>query len=283
MKILIGITTKNRASILPKAIESALNQTCYHKEVWVFDDASEDDTFLLKNQFPEVKWFFSKDPKGLVWARNFFMKQEGFDYFCSLDDDAWFVRNDAILEAIEGFNEDIGVIGFEMLTPDEPNQKNEFIGFKESNNFIGCGHVINLKAAKQIGYYIENPGFYGVEEKDFCIRLIDAGYKIFTFKGMYIWHDKTMIARNLPKQHRSGVCNDLVFTYRRTPFIFLIPALGIKALKHLKFSTEYRKVSLTLPCIQGIVDFLKWLMKEKTNRKAVSMKAFKSFIRIRNN
>ena len=100
-KILIGITSKNRASILPKAINSALEQSYVNKEVWVFDDASTDETALLKERFPNVKWFFSKEPKGLVWARNFFMKQKGFDYFCSLDDDAWFISKDTIQKNID--------------------------------------------------------------------------------------------------------------------------------------------------------------------------------------
>ena len=37
MKVCIGITTKNRADILSKSIESALSQSYPNKEVVVFD------------------------------------------------------------------------------------------------------------------------------------------------------------------------------------------------------------------------------------------------------
>ena len=77
MKVLIGITSKNREKILPKAIESALSQTYPHKEVWVFDDASTDNTRSLAITYPNVKWIFSEEPKGYVYARNLFMRAEG--------------------------------------------------------------------------------------------------------------------------------------------------------------------------------------------------------------
>ena len=61
---------------------------------------------------------------------------------------------------------------------------------------------------------VSDPGYYGSEEKDLSIRLVDKGYRVVFYKGVYVWHDKTSVARNLNKQHRSGVCNDLVFLFR---------------------------------------------------------------------
>lgn len=282
MRVLIGITSKNRVSILPKAIESSLNQSYSHKDIWVYDDASTDATITLKNNYPEINWIFSDIAHGYLYARNLFMKKEGYDYFCSLDDDAWFINNSAIQKALEYMNSNpnIGALGFDMLSPDAPDQNTANSHFIESNNFIGCGHIINLKAAKKIGYYTPNPGFYGGEEKDFCIRLINSGYKIITYKGMYVWHDKTVIARNLSKQHQSGVCNDLVFTYRRAPLVILIPAIFVKIYKHLSFSIRYKKEKLLTPCLNGLKDFFKWLLTKKTQREAVSLRAFSSYLEL---
>lgn len=282
MKVLIGITSKNRAPILPKAIDSALRQTHQEKEIWVYDDASTDSTKSLQNSYQHINWIFSDTPFGYLHARNLFMKKPGFNYFCSLDDDAWFIKDDSIEKAISFMqnNPDVGVVGFDMLSPDAPEKKTDKPFFKETNNFIGCGHIVNLTAAEEVGYYTRNPGFYGGEEKDLCIKLIDAGYRIMTYKGEYVWHDKTMVARDLKKQHQSGVCNDLVFTYRRAPLSILLPALPIKLFKHLKFSIRYKKEQLVRPCLLGIVDFFKWLATEKTNRKAVSRTAFHKFINL---
>jgi GT2 family glycosyltransferase len=145
----------------------------------------------------------------------------------------------------------------------------------------GCGHIIRLIAAKEINFYTPNPGFYGTEEKDLSIRLVDKGYKVVFYKGVYVWHDKTPIARDLNKQHRSGVCNDLVFSYRRTPALFLWPTLILQIAKHLKFALTYKHHNFIPACKQGVNDFLKWLVTKETDRKAVSMAGFIKFIKAR--
>jgi glycosyltransferase involved in cell wall biosynthesis len=280
MKVLIGITSKNRAAILPKAITSALNQTYQNKEVWVFDDASIDDTAKLQESFPQVRWIISENPKGLVFARNLFMKTPGFDLFCSLDDDAWFINSDSLSKGVKVLEKDptIGALGFDMLSPDCPNPKKTDVYVKASNNFIGCGHMIRLIAAKEINFYTPNPGFYGTEEKDLSIRLVDKGYKVVSYKGVYVWHDKTPIARDLNKQHRSGVCNDLVFCYRRAPGVFLVPTIFWKIYKHLIFAIKNK---FFLQTILGFRDFIGWLITSKTYRKQVSIKGFLKFSQLR--
>ena len=285
-KVLIGIISKNRAKILPKAIDSALGQTYINKEIWVYDDNSSDETFELAEKYPEVNWVFSKEDRGYLFARNMFMQKDGVDYFCSLDDDSWFIENDTLKKAIKLLDENnnIGVLGFDIITPEQPELNREDMPFvTNTNSFIGCGHIINIKAAKEIGYYTPNPGFYGGEEKDLSIRLIDKGYSIVRFNHMYVWHDKTNVARDLSKQHRSGVYNDMVFTWRRTPFIYLLPSLVIKAYKHLKFSITFKKQHLLSPYIKGMLDFISWLIIKKTNRRPVSRQGFWKYLKINKN
>ena len=60
-KVLIGITSKNRFSILPKSIDSAIGQEYANKVVAVYDDNSNDRTPELENVYPNVKWYFSKE------------------------------------------------------------------------------------------------------------------------------------------------------------------------------------------------------------------------------
>ncbi|WP_293789541.1 glycosyltransferase [uncultured Pedobacter sp.] len=279
MKVLIGITTKNRAQILQKAIDSALSQDYQNKEVWVFNDASTDDTCLLQSQYPQVNWVTSAESKGLMYARNLFMNQTGFELFCSLDDDAWFLKPDSLSRAVQFFENDIRIaaIGFDML-----DQQSSLLSVAEknisiTNSYIGCGHVIRCSVARQVGLYTLAPGYYGSEEKDLCLRLIDSNYLVLKYNGEYVWHDKTNIERDLQLQHRSGVCNDLVFAYRRTPLLYLMPAIFSKIIKQFLFAFNYKKTSLGSSTAKGIFDFLVWLMTQKTLRKAVSVKGFKKY------
>ena len=88
MKVLIGITTHNRADVLSKSIQSALDQNYSEKEVAVFDDASSDDTPLLRSRFPDVSWYRVEKNEGYLAARNKLMRETNADFYFSLDDDA---------------------------------------------------------------------------------------------------------------------------------------------------------------------------------------------------
>jgi hypothetical protein len=96
--------------------------------------------------------------------------------------------------------------------------------------------------------------------------LLDAGYEIVKLPGVHVWHDKTMLARALPSQHRSGVCNDLVMSVRRTPALLLPLALATKLYKHWRFS---RRNDLAKPCLEGFSLFLRSLCAVWRSRRPV--------------
>ncbi|MGD9657287.1 MAG: glycosyltransferase family 2 protein, partial [Methylocystis sp.] len=67
-RILIGVVTRNRVNILPKALASALSQSVGRVEVAVIDDASTDDTARLQEAFPQVDWTFRAASQGHMSA-----------------------------------------------------------------------------------------------------------------------------------------------------------------------------------------------------------------------
>lgn len=279
-KVLIGITSKNRVSILPKAIDSALNLKYENKQVAVFDDNSTDSTYKLENEYKNVKWYFSKEEKGYLYARNMFLQTTDADYYCSLDDDSWFLDEEQLKNAVAYMDEfpSVGALSFKIFSHDLRKEIKRGDVIVETNNFIGCGHMLRVSAVNSVGNYAVNPGYYGCEEKDLCIRLMDNDFKIVRFPAVEIWHDKTNIARDFPMQHQSGVCNDLVFMWRRTPTIYLIPSFFFKIYKHLSFSFNYKEVKLLKPCLRGVRDFFNALFKGKIKRDPVSVKGFKKYL-----
>ncbi|CAN5374555.1 hypothetical protein BH09BAC3_BH09BAC3_13080 [soil metagenome] len=278
MSVLVGIVSRNRSEILPKAIESALLQDYSPLQVSVFDDNSSDDTVDLEEKYPHVSWEFSKENKGYLYARNNFMRETSANYFCSLDDDSWFLEPSTLKSAIHYLESHplTAAIAFDILSPDRPVGLPESLPF-EVANFIGCGHVLRMSAVREVGYYDPNPSFYGGEEKDLCIKLINKGYEIALMPGKYVWHDKTNIARDESKQHSSGVCNDLVFAYRRLPLLFLFPGLFFKVMSHLRFGVSFRKGAFFFAGLLGIVKFFALLLSFSIKRKAVSIIAFKKY------
>jgi len=174
----------------------------------------------------------------------------------------------------------VAVLAFKILSNDLRKEIKRGNVIVETNNFIGCGHMLRVSAVKSVGCYAVNPGYYGGEEKDLCIRLMDKNFSIIRFPEVEIWHDKTNIARDLLKQFRSGVCNDLVFAYRRIPGIILLPILLYKFFSNFRFALFSEKRQFVKPCLQGMYDFFKFLFSGKVNRKAVKLSTYRKFIRL---
>lgn len=272
MKVTIGITTKNRAAILPKAIQSALDQSYANKEIVLFNDGSTDDTAMLKSSFPQVRWIDQPKSIGLLGARNIMMQESDSDFFVSLDDDAWFLEGDEIALAVEAMKTDskLAAIAFDILQPDTRRfQKVARTSAIPTNIFIGCGHLLRLSAVREAGYYVPFPLRYGHEEKDLGIRLIDLGYHISFLPGVHVWHEYTSLSRNIVEQNHSFVVNDLIFSYRRVPTIYLIPVLGRKMWK--KLVGREKENTGALPALRA---FFALLGEERKNIRRVNRASY---------
>ena len=276
--VLIGIVTRNRASILRKAVQSALSQRGCEVRVAVIDDCSSDETSEVAGEFPAVDWTRWSTNLGYMVARNHWMSSACEDYFVSLDDDAWFLEGDEVATAIKVMeqNPQIAAVAFDILSPDRPNPVRREVP-QAAALFIGCGHVLRLAAVQNVGFYELFPGRYGAEEKDLALRLMDAGYQIVRLPGVHVWHDKTSLARVIPEQHKSGVCNDLTMALRRTPAPFLLIALLAKCYRHLAFS---RKCGLTIACLKGFGLFIRSIPAVWRSRRAVKASTLRAFVRL---
>lgn len=253
--VVVGISTLNRAEVVRKAMSSALNQSYKPLRVALIDDASSDHTPRLRDQFPTVTWERADPPIGYVEARNRMMLTAPEDYYVSLDDDAWFMQDDEIALAVEYLerNQNIAAVAFDILSPDAPKAANRG-RILPAAIYIGCGHVLRLSAVKELGGYVRFPGPYGGEEKDFCLRLIDAGYGLVKLEGVHVWHDKSEAGRDWPRWHRSGVFHDLITGLRRFPLSVVIPAVMWRMASHLIFGFRTGQFG---PTLLGIGDFLR--------------------------
>ncbi|MGH7828206.1 MAG: glycosyltransferase family 2 protein [Candidatus Binatia bacterium] len=91
-KVSVLIPTHNRASFLPKAVKSVLEQTHQDFEIIVVDDASKDETrHVLKGlQDPRIRYFRHDTNRGEAASTNTGIRHATGDYVAFLhDDDAW--------------------------------------------------------------------------------------------------------------------------------------------------------------------------------------------------
>jgi GT2 family glycosyltransferase len=276
--VCLGIVTRNRAGSLAKAIASATQQRVANVQTAVIDDGSTDATCALSVQFPQVTWIRHERSAGYILRRNELIARAGFEYFVSLDDDAWFLKDDEIGIAV-GFlekNRDVAAVAFDILSPDKTEQRQRDAA-QTVATFIGCGHVLRMSAIREVGAYEVTPGNYGGEEKDLCLRLMDAGHRIVRLPGVHVWHDKSAQARENVAQYESGVCNDLVTTLRRTPTALLPLAFIVKCFQHFIFALRKGMLS---PCAAGFRRFFRYLSEAWRSRRPVRVATLLAFMRI---
>jgi glycosyltransferase involved in cell wall biosynthesis len=105
IKISAIIPTFNRAEVLPRAIDSIINQTISCHEIIVIDDGSTDKTFEILKEYIENKQIVYKktENKGVSAARNDAIKLASGDWISFLDsDDEWLpIKNEKQLEILK--------------------------------------------------------------------------------------------------------------------------------------------------------------------------------------
>ncbi len=277
-KVLIGITTRNRAAILPRALASALAQTYPDIQIAVIDDGSTDKTPDLSAHYPQVLWMRHATSLGIIESRNELMRSTDADYYLSLDDDAWFMKNDETSLAVSHLeaHPDLAGVAFDILSPDRsvPVQRG---ASQAVAMFIGCGHLLRLSAVRNAGFYAPSPGTYGSEEKDLSLRLADLGLGIDLLPGLHVWHDKAWNGRDWFPLHRSGVCNELALTLRRCPLPDVLAVFPLKTASFFAYwikRPEFFKAGLA-----GLWDVVKNGRSILRSRRPVKRKTFWTMIK----
>ncbi len=279
MKVRIGIITRNRAEVLPKALESALGQDYPNKEVVVYDIASTDSTPQIKNRFPQVEWRRSETRLDMISPKNDLMRNTDADFYFSQDDDAWFLAPDQLAKGVDWMqqNPKAAIIAYDILLPGM--KSSPAIGEpRETNIFVACGALLRRSALEKVGYYDACPAVYGGgEETDLCLKLMDAGYVIQFWPGMHIWHERTPTGRDSFDQHRSSVCNQLAYLVLRCPATLLFVYLPWKMLRH--FLNSFPRGMLK-SYFQGVFIFLKSVPALIHGRAPVSRHSYIKWLRL---
>ncbi len=88
--ISVVVTTKNRETLLPRAIQSVLAQVWSNLELIVVDDGS-DVPVVLPTADPRARVIRNEVSTGLPAARNIGFRAARGEFLCMLDDDDWYL------------------------------------------------------------------------------------------------------------------------------------------------------------------------------------------------
>ena len=92
-KVTIYITSHNYSNFLRESVDSVLSQTYNNWELFIIDDGSTDDSFLIMKEYAKSdKIFISRNitPKGLRNCANSVLEKATGEYIIRLDADDFF-------------------------------------------------------------------------------------------------------------------------------------------------------------------------------------------------
>lgn len=217
MTLTVGITTRDRPASLARAIASLACIAHLDPEVLVFDDAS---AVPVSASAPDrapaapLRVIRSDTPAGYIVGRNRMVREAGRPFVLLMDDDAALVDGNAIERAIAALERDpaLGAIAFAQAEVDgRPWDERMQPGRGEAAvcvpSFIGFAHLLRRDLFLALGGYRERFVFYG-EEKEYCFRLLSAGYRTLYLPDARVVHNIEPAGRSGPRYLRYVTRND---------------------------------------------------------------------------
>lgn len=135
-KVSILIPVYNRASLLPKAIDSCFNQSHKNIEIIIYDDGSTDNikSIIQSYQSNKIKFISNRQNLGIGHSRNMLLNSMTGDYGMWLDSDD-FMPSDRIAKNLSSIS------SYDIMY-------SNILRFTQHENFINFGNPINIDISK---------------------------------------------------------------------------------------------------------------------------------------
>lgn len=221
----IVITSRNRRDDVLRAVASCMAQENVSIEVLVYDDASDDGTAAaVREAWPRCRVFVSSERTGYIVNRNRGFRDSRSAVVLSLDDDAYFSARDTVARVVARFAEDAG-IGAIAIPYIEPLNRRSLSSLatpfsepagSELRSYVGCAHAVRRDVALALGGY-RDFFVHQHEEREFCLRLRAAGWRVVHGDGAPIVH---MVSprRDQERITRYGGRNQILTEFLNAPF-----------------------------------------------------------------
>ncbi|NRT90799.1 glycosyltransferase [Clostridium beijerinckii] len=207
-KVSIVICTYNRAAFLNRTLKS-LSKLAYEDfEVIVINGPSTDYTIDILEKYKNSIKIANNDKANLSISRNMGIALSSADIVAFIDDDA--IPDKYWLNDIVSLytDETVGGVGGKVYGPGDnhfqfENGYVDIWGYADGRNYgpdyndpngnkfnmmLGTNATFLRKALIEIGGFDEYYDYYH-DESDTCVRIIQAGYKIFNHERAYIHHE----------------------------------------------------------------------------------------------
>lgn len=230
----IGITTKNRPDALAGCLASLDLLQGLDFDVLVFDDGSAPPAEAVPPPASaRVRVIRDDTSPGYIVGRNRMVREASAPAVLLLDDDTKVLSPGSVERALSilAANPEVAAIAFAQADPDgrpwpAPMQPAPVDYACLVPSFIGFAHLLRRDVFLELGGYRESFIYYG-EEKEFCLRLLHAGYKTVYLPDALIAHIPAPGSRSRTRYLRFVVRNDCLNALYNDPLsrvVWMLPA-----------------------------------------------------------
>jgi len=229
----IGITTRNRPESLSRVMSSLALLCALEPEVLIFDDGSVPSVEVAPVPGLDIRVLRGVSSPGYIVGRNRMMRESRSPCVLLLDDDTCLMSADAVHRALALMMADPGIaaVAFAQAeadgTPWPPQMQPANVTTPSVvASYIGFAHLLRRDVFLELGGYRDAFVFYG-EEKEYCVRLLEAGYRTVFVPDALISHLADPAGRDRRRYLRFVSRNDSLTSLLNDPLpraVYMIPA-----------------------------------------------------------
>ena len=241
----IGITTHNRPDAVRRCLASISQVLGDAVEVLVFDDGSNVPAAQqLVGEGGCARFLRDERRPGYIAGRNELVRQASNELVLLLDDDAVLIDGTAIERAMRVIEQDrsVAAVAFAQAEQDgrpwpERMQPGRARVASRVPSFIGFAHLLRRSVFLDLGGYRADFVCYG-EEKDYCLRLLDVGYRVVYLPDALVGHIVDVGGRDQRRYVRYAIRNDCLMSLYNEPWPLVVVGLPIRLLRHRRMAAS---------------------------------------------
>ena len=260
----VVIPTYNRRNDLRMCLDAVKNQTL-PVEIIVMDDDSTDGTSeMIKHEYPQVIYRHYTGRKGPSFLRNRGSEIAQAPILFPIDDDSVMASRTIVEQTLECFNDTrVGAVAIPLIKTRRGKQIHQAVPDSGHNvhvigTYIGASHAVRRDLFIRLGGYREHL-FYMGEERDYCIRMLAAGYFVKIGSSDPILHNES-IARSSQRASYYGRRNDVLYVWHNVPALHIPIHLGgtlLNSLRIVALGTEH-PIQMVRGTIAGLLEVWKY-------------------------
>ncbi len=264
-RLTVGISTRNRFETLARCVRSIALISDSVDEIVIIDDASDSPVEiplrqLLGEHFPvKIRVLRHDKNTGPAIARNLICKTATSEFVLNLDDDAFVLDTGGVQRAAEVMMQDdrVAVIAFAQANADgmlwadyiqpAPVKYPCWVP-----TFTGYGYMVRRETYLSLGGF-RDEYFYMGEEKELCLRLLDAGHKVVYLPESRVGHMAVSAERDQGRFVGLTVRNGCWTSFYDEPFLMMFATVPFRLLGYFRMNRGLKS--------RDVYGF-RWVLKE---------------------